>query len=67
MHPSYIDQLVRQEQFKDLLCEAEQDRLARLAQSGQPTHPIIFHQLWAVGRRVFARKARRPNTRRSPV
>lgn len=65
MQPSYIDQLVRQEQLKDLQCEAEQDRLARLAQSGQPIRPNIIYHLWTRGQRVFAPKARRQNTRRS--
>ena len=34
----YTDWLVRQEQYKDLLREAEQDRLAQLVVSAQPAN-----------------------------
>ena len=54
-----LDILLKFEQQKDLLREAQAERLARLARAAQPARPSLHHRvLAALGRKMEALGAR---------
>lgn len=55
MFPTYIDYLVARERYKDLLREAERDRLVRQALTGRERrHRFYCGALTWLGRRLIA-------------